>query len=267
MRIAGVVASLLVLADARTALAYQRATVDGVPERGLVWSDRAIGLELASSTSTDVASAELRAALARSLATWSAPTCTDIVMTDVGEALGLSTNLVDGSADGRNRVVVRRSGWPAEVGPETLALTTIIYQRDTGRIVDADIDLNASAHSFASSTPAAPDKDDIENTLTHEAGHLLGFAHVTDPEATMFARATLGETLKRDLAPDDVLAICETYPRGLPTPTTLSHPAAHSGCSAVRSRSMPPFWVPLVLLSALAARRSRRRARAAETAS
>ncbi len=268
MRLAWSIAGLFVLASPSTALAYQRATVDGSPDLGLVWDDRAISIELASGSSPDVGPVELRAALGRSLSTWTTPACSDLVLADVGDALGLSTNLVDGHADGLNRVVVREDGWPVEVGPETLALTSIVYDRSTGRILDADIDLNASAHAFASSSPAAEDRDDVENTLTHELGHLIGFAHVLDPDATMFGSAELGETRKRDLAADDVAALCETYPAGRPSPTTLPVVSAAGGCTASRAgASGSASLAALAWLIARAGRRSHRRARADETAS
>jgi hypothetical protein len=258
--------TVISLAMPARALAYRRTTVDGAPDRGLFWADRTIPIELASTSSTDVAPADLHASLLRSLATWSDPDCSDIQLTDAGEALGLGTNLVDGRRDGLNRVVVRQTDWPEDVGPETLALTTIAYDVPTGRILDADIDLNATTHRFTVVDPPPPDADDLENTLTHETGHLLGFAHVSDPEATMFVSAELAETLKRDLAADDLLALCETYGTGRETPR-LPSPAAAASCSASPGRRGEPGVLLVLCVIARAARRSRRRARAAGTAS
>ena len=59
------------------------------------------------------------------------------MLTDVGEAAALTTNLDGGPLDGRNRVVVRESDWPAIVGPETLALTTVLY--DCARRLGHDV--------------------------------------------------------------------------------------------------------------------------------
>ena len=58
---------------------------------------------------------------------------------------------------------------------------------------------------------------DLENVFAHELGHYLGLAHSTEAEATMFASAVAGETLKRDLAADDVEGLCAAYPPGTPT--------------------------------------------------
>jgi len=248
---------ILVLAIAAPARAYVRTTVDGSSDRPIFWMDRAIGVELASAASTTIAPTDLRAALDRSLATWThAGGCTDVVLTDTGEALSTTTNLDGGPIDHHNRVVVRESDWPALVGPETLALTTVVYDRTTGAILDADTDMNATTHTFSVTDPPGPTDDDVQNTLTHEMGHLLGFAHSPDPHATMYATAALAETSKRVLGTDDVNAICDTYPTGAPTPTTWPPPMASSGC-AIAGRTHAAL-VGTLLVSVVIVRRRRR---------
>lgn len=264
------IALLLSLAIASPAHAYVRTTVDGFPDRPIFWRERSISVEISTRTlPAGVTDVDLRAAFDRSLVTWThAGDCTDIVLTDVGEALGRTTNLDGGALDHHNRVVVRTSDWPAIVAPETLALTTVLYDRSSGVILDADTDLNAAGHRFSAREVPPPEGDDVQNTLTHEMGHLLGFAHSPDANATMYASAQPGETRKRDLAPDDIHAICETYPTGAPTPTTLP-PVMGSGCAVSRDPSRFPAWIALAFAATItwrAARRSRRAARAAETA-
>jgi hypothetical protein len=261
------VASISVLGVPSVALAYRRATVSDAPDRGLFWEDRAIAIELASA-SLSVPPTDLRAAFGRSLATWTAPACSDLALTDAGEALGITTNLGGGPADGHNRVVLRETGWPEDVGVETLALTSLVYDRDTGRLLDVDVDLNGEAHTFTAGDLVLPDDDDVENTLTHELGHLIGFAHVLDPDATMFGQADTGETIKRDLADDDARALCETYPTGLPTPVIVLEMPPPSGCAASPGRASSRAAIVILLaLTARGVRRSRRRARAVGTAS
>jgi hypothetical protein len=267
-----VVASLALAWLPASARAYERTTVDGVPNRPLFWADRAIDVELASGSLPGVAPADFRAALDLSLSTWTrAGGCTDIVLRDAGEALSTTTNLDGGAYDGRDRIVARAGSWPAIAGAETLALTTVMYARDTGAILDADTDLNAVAYTFSASTVAPPDRDDVQNTLTHELGHLLGFAHSPVADATMFASAPVGDTSKRDLATDDVRAICETYPTGAPTSTAWPPPRAASGCRASAGRAPDHGALALALLTLVATRargaaRARRAARAAGTA-
>jgi len=53
---------------------------------------------------------------------------------------------------------------------------------------------------------------DLQNTLTHEAGHFIGLAHSTVPGATMNPTTHPGETAKRTLSADDVAGVCAVYP-------------------------------------------------------
>lgn len=113
----------------------------------------------------------------------------------------------------------------------TIALTTTTFSTKTGIIYDADIELNAAPHvdstSFLfttiSSPPCAPGPDkvtcvatDIQNTLTHEIGHAVGFDHVETPGSTMEATAPPGETQKRIIDIGTSEGFCSTYPKGLP---------------------------------------------------
>lgn len=212
--------------------AYRRSTVDDIPDgTPLYWEMPSIELRLASSTVPGVAPADAVLAFQASLRTWSlAGGCTRITLIDGGEVTGLSTNLERTTPDMENRVVFRDSDWPAELGPETLALTSAVYRRTTGQIVDADIDVNAVDHVWSTTTPPVSGHDDVENTLTHELGHVLGFAHSEVPDATMYASADLEETNKRDLAEDDIVAICDVYPGG-------SRRGPRSSCAATAAAS------------------------------
>ena len=80
-------------------------------------------------------------------------------------------------------------------------------------IMDADIDLNLV--DFEWSTSGESGRVDLQNALTHELGHILGFAHSDAQEATMFASAIPGETEKRDLYEDDIQGVREVYPFSL----------------------------------------------------
>ncbi len=113
----------------------------------------------------------------------------------------------------------------------TIALTTTTYSTRTGAIYDADIELNAAPHvdstrflfTTISSPPCPAGADavtcvatDIQNTLTHEIGHAVGFDHVENPGATMEATAPPGETQKRIIDFGLSEGFCKTYPKGLP---------------------------------------------------
>ena len=143
-----------------------------------------------------------------------------------------------------------------------LALTTVIYSPSTGAIADADmevIDWGGLAGSLRGINSGPPDgwywtcfdpsgqptcssygQDgcsfmDLQNTVTHEAGHFIGLAHPceSDPSTasrngvpvcsahpemipvTMYPSAQVGEISKRTLEPDDVEGVCTVYPRAV----------------------------------------------------
>lgn len=198
------------------ARAYVRQTVAGDPSRPLVWTRERVEVRPAWRSAQVVETALADAALAAAMSAWNdaGGGCAGIELYAGPEATGARTNLDGGDPDGQNRIVWRAVEWPADAAPEALALTTARYDPRSGRILDADIDLNAVRWRWSAAPEPPADHHDLENTLAHELGHLLGFAHTPDPEATMFGSAEPGETNKRDLAPDDVAAICEVYPAG-----------------------------------------------------
>jgi hypothetical protein len=147
-----------------------------------------------------------------------------------------------------------------------IALTTTNYNRNTGVIVDGDIEFNGALRYTAfeeDSLPKCPvsvgscTDTDIQNATTHEVGHLLGLAHTPEADATMFASAPAGETKKRTLAKDDTTGVCEIYPSGGP-PATCT-PSGHvtitqtgssrTGCASAEAS--------LVAIAALLVRRRR----------
>lgn len=100
--------------------------------------------------------------------------------------------------------------------PMAIAITVVTFDRDTGQLLDADMELNQrsdanpSGFTFTVDTPS-PDSADLPTILTHEFGHFQGLAHTPDMTAVMFATAGLGEQ-RRMLQQDDTTAICTVYP-------------------------------------------------------
>ncbi|MEL6188678.1 MAG: matrixin family metalloprotease, partial [Myxococcota bacterium] len=165
-----------------------------------------------------------------------------------------------------------------------LAVTLTSFSTETGEIFDADIIFNIGRNPFAvvdgSCNPAQADAPfDIENTLVHEIGHVLGFDHVTDPEATMFDTAAPCETKKRTLEADDLAAVQTVYPSGSPPATCRPPPnyegrngdpsafrdqcerATEDGCGCSTASGAPgsgAMGAGLMLLGALVLRRRRR---------
>lgn len=168
----------------------------------------------------------------------------------------------------------------------TIALTTVTFDPSTGEIFDADMELqdwngdpNAPTGWYftcpgppalactGNTNDAALYSEsgcifmDIGNTVTHEAGHMLGLDHVCVPNVTgptaacpnggavMEPTAGLGDTDKRTLKPDDINGVCSIYP-------ALSH-LGGCGCGTASASG-------LALLGLfLAAFRPRRRRRGA----
>src|SRR4051794_22442730 len=145
--------------------------------------------------------------------------------------------------DNKNNMVFRRASWPYE--PSALAITTVFARQDTGLILDADVELNAVEGGrfkwgdLVAGLGTGVHAEDLQNTLTHEFGHLLGLDHncflagssgrrgvdnngVPVPEcenaspeiqaATMFAAVAPGDTLRRTLTEDDIAGVCAIYP-------------------------------------------------------
>lgn len=104
-----------------------------------------------------------------------------------------------------------------------IALTTTSYNRYSGVIYDSDIELNLPSYIFTvvDSPPCVPPNfnqacvaTDVQNTVTHEVGHLLGLTHIGSPTSTMNPRADPGETSKRTLDPGSKQFVCDVYPKG-----------------------------------------------------
>ena len=84
---------------------------------------------------------------------------------------------------------------------------------------------------------------DLQNTVTHEAGHFIGLAHTQVSGATMNATTAPREVSKRDLASDDLAGVCAVYP----------HASGGCGCGAGGA-----FGAASLLLALLALRPRRR---------
>jgi len=148
--------------------------------------------------------------------------------------------------------------------PCASAVTLLTYSDrsddpEVGRILHARIELNADqsvkcngiSSPFSFATDGSAGKTDIENTLTHELGHVLGIDHNCDEQReyydaeleanvplptpvdqdgnpvplcasvasssviakqTMFVSANTGELSKRTIESDDRQAMCDIYP-------------------------------------------------------
>ncbi|HVU01854.1 MAG TPA: matrixin family metalloprotease [Polyangiaceae bacterium] len=148
----------------------------------------------------------------------------------------------------------RDDDWPYVGATATLALTTVSFGLKSGKILDADVEVNSYLNVITTSD-AAPQAD-LQSIVTHEAGHFLGMAHSALADATMFASYSPGDLSFRTLTDDDHQGICAAYPAGAISCTgpTAQEPASsttttRSGCSMppTRPSGSSPFALGLGL--------------------
>ena len=128
----------------------------------------------------------------------------------------------------QNLLLFRDSNWTHDTS--VIALTTTTYNSLTGEIFDADIEFNSKNFIFSIGDTSI--KTDLLNTVTHEIGHLLGFAHSLDPNATMYGQAPDHDTMKRMLTCDDVGIAVLRYPAGSAAVGYCDPPAQSCGYCA-----------------------------------
>lgn len=164
-------------------------------------------------------------------------------------------------------------------GGATIGLTTTTFSFRTGYILDADIEFNASANGrgFTFTTVDSPPCDgkvstdcvvtDIQNTVTHELGHVVGLDHVGVLDSTMEPTAPPGETHKRIIDAGSAQGFCDAYPRGLPPTQCGERPdlgrhfqAVSTGTGMGCGAAPGSFFPAAVVLGALALGRRRERA-------
>lgn len=234
----------------------------------VAWSDRNVAVHRAG-RGAEVDERAIDDALALALDAWSGVPCSDLVLsagTPTEQRLvGFDWHDGSGSPDNQNILVFRndRATDPLDAWVHTLgaiAITTVTFDTTTGRLVDADIEMNDTAFDFTACDPEDPAclvGFDVANTLTHEIGHVVGLDHPPSnapgaTEATMFASAPRGDTAKRTLATDDELGLCALYPADDPVPGEcygVGRPQATvrfeaTGCGAADTgTAMPGAWL------------------------
>ena len=89
------------------------------------------------------------------------------------------------------------------------AITFLWHDKNTGEIFDVDMALNLSIGDFGRcDEPCTDGTIDLQNTLTHEAGHVFGLGHSMVRSATMYPDATPGANFMRTLDGDDEAGYC-----------------------------------------------------------
>jgi hypothetical protein len=247
-----VVVVIMGLCAVRPALAFVRyKTSNGSP---YYWPQTCVPLAAypdsltAANGNMELSSAQVMNAVTLAAAQWGADSnaCTFVRLNVTQQAGAPAATRLDYV----NQVLFRTTGWSCPTGVAgpgcydtmALAITSVYVDTSTGKIRDADIEINAENFSWGDlvTDPALVGSDqDLQNALTHEMGHLIGLDHTcyiagsvkTPPidnngqpvpdcddasqavlETTMSAVALRGDTGKRTLAPDDIAGVCDIYP-------------------------------------------------------
>ncbi len=175
----------------------------------------------------------------------------DVSMT-IGEARPIG--YVVGATDNQNSILVLED-WP--YSEDALAVTLVTLNARTNELLDADVAFNIDAHQFKVLPEAAKDErhfDDVQNTITHEVGHVLGLMHNNaNVDLVMYPSAPPGELIKRTLKTDDRDGLLSLY--GLEPEPAAAVPPVFAGCSSTASS---PAWLMLPMLMLGLLKRSRR---------
>jgi hypothetical protein len=247
------VASLSVIAHAKDASAYCRTTtvsvpadfdpIDGCWNQGNVlwWRNACVGYSIQQNASKQVTLAQAEQAVATAFVQWTGTACPvddagqSRVSIDVRDEGPVECDLVQYNQDQPNQHVIlfHDTDWPYDDSSNTLALTTVTYDPDTGEIYDADMEINATVSPIVVNVAPADVPDDgydFLSIVTHETGHFLGMAHSGDERATMFAHYQPGQTSMRDLTEDDIDGICAIYPPNGTRTTSVGAPVTEDSC-------------------------------------
>jgi len=298
------IALALVLSSATASAFVRSRTAKGVP---VSWSGSCAFVTPDSGGTPDLDSDTVFSVIKQSMLNW-----TNAVGDQAYLKLVYSDPMpLEAHLDGVNTVKFRTDRWchPNDAQQKDVCyssaaagITTVFFVQDgsdhAGTILDADIELNDINFTFAVLPTTGTPKSgtsfaDLENTLTHELGHLQGLDHTckdsaTPPQevddsgnpppdcnslgslpldqqvkiklATMYNFAQPGEISKRSPEADDVAGIASAYPPandpGSCKATNLDD-FKTSGCSIAgrASRSLAAIAVLLGALVALVARR------------
>jgi hypothetical protein len=206
---------------------------DGLP---LYWANACVGYSLQQAASKQVSLNDAQTGMETAFAQWtsaSCPTSASPPQPSIGvRYLGeVACHKVEYNQSGGNANIIMFDDnvWPYSDSNNTLGLTTVTYNINTGELYDADMELNTAQQTLTVNGDVPVDGFDFLSIITHESGHFLGMAHSLDTHATMFAHYTQGATSMRNLSPDDVQGICTIYrPDG--TRATAVGPVAEGPC-------------------------------------
>jgi hypothetical protein len=216
-----VVTLVALLALPAPALAYLQFSVTlGGRQVALKWQRTPVRWFATDRAAPGVSASAFQSTMARAFATWEAVPTASIAFQFVGFTGSEPFDDDDVSVLG------------FQAHPEmdrVLGATGFVIDTFTGEIVESDIFFN-SAFPWSTSAAGDPNAFDLESVAVHEIGHFIGLGHsalgetevrpeggrrVLGSGAVMFPIAFgRGNTLDRELQPDDIAGVSDLYPDG-----------------------------------------------------
>jgi hypothetical protein len=151
-------------------------------------------------------------------------------MWDLGEPFGgiiCAEPEFNSTKPNANVWIFQDGSWPYDDQNSTLALTSTIFERSTGALLDADVEINSYTNPLTTTSVSKEVGKDLASIVTHEAGHFLGMGHSQVATATMFRMYSAGDLNYRSLDPDDIAGICSIYPPHRDVPQCTAPSPAH----------------------------------------
>lgn len=196
-------------------------------EKPIRWPTKNIQISLSTSLSTPTLAikpdSDVLGAVERALASWSsAANVTFVQTTSKSQSVSPLTG-----GDGVNLITIAGTTENLALFGEgnTTARTRVFYDKDTGEITEADIVINPFPYSekgaaLQFSTDGTPGTYDLESTVAHEIGHLLGLSHsqvigaTMQPSQALNGTYSLPATTERTLSEADLAAVRSLYGGG-----------------------------------------------------
>jgi MYXO-CTERM domain-containing protein len=232
-----------------------------VNDRPLFWPTSCVsfGVQKDGSRSDGISYDTMRSVVDSAFQTWISADCGGVMPSVAIENYGaIDCNEREYNSDQANANVFmfRDADWPYENQQDTLALTTITFNVDTGEIYDADVEVNSFDYNLTIDDTVVD--ADLPSIITHEVGHFLGLSHSDVRSATMRPGYHPGDIGLRTLDADDVAGICALYGEEAAARPAECEPrhgfsrdcaVAETGCCALRGTE-PKSNGPLALLLA-----------------
>jgi hypothetical protein len=241
----------------------------------LRWEKSTLVFRFHEKGSSQLVREEARSAVREAFHRWSDTVCPNGERTSLrfieGEDIVEDKPLdADAEASEAFGIFFRDLGWPHEGVDETLAKTRTLFGNTSGKMTYADIEVNATK-PFSLDESANEEATDLQAVMTHEVGHYIGLAHSKAPQSIMAerlcevdTRCKKGRVAARRLAADDIDAVCDLFPPGPPSSSSVTdgRTPKTSSCASTRAhdRSDATLAGAIGLVVAVALVRRRRNA-------